>query len=810
MAIPSTARRRIRIRLRGIVQGVGFRPFVHNLARELRLGGYVSNSSAGLVAEVEGDAAALDRFVRTVTAEPPPLAWIQETEITEVEAVGEDAFAIRSSVAVAGEFALVSPDVATCADCFGDFTRPDDRRYGYPFTNCTNCGPRYTIVQDIPYDRPNTTMSVFPMCAECRAEYEDPDDRRFHAQPNACPECGPRVWGCSPTTSATIGNRSLGNCEEGGWQAEAPAPQGYESGDSKVGQTLSSVNPASRRGGGDEGAGSSAPLEEARRRLAAGEILAIKGLGGFQLACDARNPAAVARLRARKRRSDKPFAVMARDLAAVEEVCALTDADKAALSSPRRPILILPRWAALPEALAPGNRTLGVMLPYTPLHHLLFAGAPYSLLVMTSGNLSEEPIVVSNDEALARLGGVADWFLLHNRDIYMRVDDSVARVFAGRERVLRRSRGYAPHTLDLGRAVPELLACGGELKNAFCLTKGRHAILSQHIGDLENYETLVFFEETLANLKKLFRIAPRAVAHDLHPAYLSTKYALEIPDLPKIGVQHHHAHVASCMAENGLTGVVIGVAFDGTGYGPDGAIWGGEFLVAGYVGFERRGRLRYVPLAGGDAAIREPWRAALAYLEDALGRPARIEGVPEERAGVVRRMIAQGVNTVPTSSCGRLFDAVAAIIGLRREVTFEGQAAIELEAVADPGEQGRYPFEIEDGDLWQVDFRPAIERIAQEAAAGVARGAVAARFHNTLAAAVVETCRRIRGPAGPARVCLSGGTFQNVRLTESAAAGLQAAGFEVFLHSRVPPNDGGIALGQAAIAAERLQAGGPY
>ncbi len=776
----------MRIRLRGIVQGVGFRPFVHNLARELRLGGYVSNSSAGLVAEVEGDPAALDRFVRTVTAEPPPLAWIQETEIVELEALGEEAFSIRGSVAVAGEFALVSPDAATCADCFGDFTRPDDRRYGYPFTNCTNCGPRYTIVQDIPYDRPNTTMSAFPMCEACRAEYEDPDDRRFHAQPNACPECGPRVWGCSASIAC---DRSL----------TVAALKAHPSRD-REGAVAAAVSERVL----------SAPIEEARRRLAAGEILAIKGLGGFQLACDARNPAAVARLRARKRRSDKPFAVMARDPAAAEEVCTLTDADKAALSSPRRPILILPRWAALPEALAPGNRTLGVMLPYTPLHHLLFAGAPYSLLVMTSGNLSEEPIVVSNQQALERLAGVADWFLLHNRDIYMRVDDSVARVFAGRERVLRRSRGYAPHTLDLGRAVPELLACGGELKNAFCLTKGRHAILSQHIGDLENYETLVFFEETLANLKKLFRITPRAVAHDLHPAYLSTKYALEIPDLPKIGVQHHHAHVASCMAENGLTGVVIGVAFDGTGYGPDGAIWGGEFLVAGYAGFERRGRLRYVPLAGGDAAIREPWRAALAYLEDALGRPARIEGVPEERAGVVRRMIARGVNTVPTSSCGRLFDAVAAIIGLRREVTFEGQAAIELEAIAEPGETGRYPFEIEGGDLWQVDFRPAIERIAQETAAGVARGAVAARFHNTLAAAVVETCRRIRGPAGPARVCLSGGTFQNVRLTESAVAGLREAGFEVFLHSRVPPNDGGIALGQAAIAAELLQAGGPY
>jgi hydrogenase maturation protein HypF len=783
MALPLTTRRRIRILLRGIVQGVGFRPFVHNLARELGLGGYVTNSSAGLVAEVEGAPAVVDCFVRRVTGEPPPLAWIEASEIVEVEALGEEAFVIRGSVAVAGEFALISPDVATCADCFGDFTRPDGRRKGYPFTNCTNCGPRYTIVQDIPYDRPKTTMSVFPMCEACRAEYEDPADRRFHAQPNACPVCGPRLWGCLPITSSTTDNRSL----------TVAARQAIAIRD--------------RKGA----VGSSGALGEARRRLATGEILAIKGLGGFHLACDARNGEAVARLRARKRRSDKPFAVMARDLAAVEEVCAASDAERAALLSWRRPIVILRRAAAaLPDALTPGNRTLGVMLPYTPLHHLLFADAPYSLLVMTSGNLSEEPIVVSNGEALERLAGVADWFLLHDRDIYMRVDDSVARVFAGRERVLRRSRGYAPQTLDLGRAVPELLACGGELKNAFCLTKGRHAILSQHIGDLENYETLVFFEETLANLKKLFRVEPRAVAHDLHPQYLSTNYALDIPDLPKIGVQHHHAHVASCMAENGLAGEVIGVAFDGTGYGPDGAIWGGEFLVAGYGGYERRGRLRYVPLAGGDAAIREPWRAALAYLEDALGSPAHIEGVPEERVRVVRRMIAQGVNTVPTSSCGRLFDAVAAILGLRREVTFEGQAAIELEAIAEPGEEGLYPFEVESGALWQVDFRPAIERIAHEAATGVARGLVAARFHNTVSAAVVETCRKIRGEAGLGRVCLSGGTFQNVRLTESAAAGLQAAGFEVFLHSRVPPNDGGIALGQAAIAAEVLGKGGPY
>ncbi|MGO9231731.1 MAG: carbamoyltransferase HypF, partial [Bryobacteraceae bacterium] len=476
---------RLRIQLRGIVQGVGFRPFVHRLAEERQLGGWVLNSSAGLVTEVEGPRTALDSFVEAVRHQPPPLAWIQEMQVSEVAALGETAFVIRRSVASTGEFALVSPDVATCSDCFADFTDPSNRRYGYAFTNCTNCGPRYTIIRDIPYDRPKTTMAAFRMCAACQAEYEDPRNRRFHAQPNACAACGPRL---------------------------------------------------------------SAPVEEARRRLASGEVLAIKGLGGFHLACDARNREAVERLRASKRRSDKPFAVMVRDLAAAAALCHVPEAEQEALSGTKRPIVILRRVESvtLPHAIAPGNRTLGVMLPYTPLHYLLFVDAPYDALVMTSGNLSEEPIVVDNGEARQRLSQTADWFLTHDRDIYMRTDDSVVRVFEGRERVMRRSRGYAPQTLDLGREVPELLACGGELKNAFCLTKGRHAILSQHIGDLENYETLEFFQETLRNLKKLFRVEPRAVAHDLHPQYLTTKYALESTGLPSIGVQHHHAHIASC------------------------------------------------------------------------------------------------------------------------------------------------------------------------------------------------------------------------------------------------------------------------
>ena len=750
--------------MRGIVQGVGFRPFVYNLAQRLNLAGYVLNDSSGLIAEVEGEAAAIQAFLEALGTEHPPLAWIQDRAVTSLPPTGDGEFRIRPSVAETGRFALVSPDIATCAACLADCTDPLNRRYGYAFTNCTNCGPRYTIIRDIPYDRPHTTMAGFTMCEECRAEYENPADRRFHAQPNACAACGPAL---------------------------STAAQGEES-------------PSFARSGKLKHA---LPIAEAQRRLADGEILAIKGLGGFHLACDARNPGAVGRLRARKRRSDKPFAVMVGNLEAARDLCVVDDAAARALSGPRHPIVILPRreGAGLPDVIAPGNPTLGVMLPYTPLHHLLFRGgtgqeACPTALVMTSGNLSEEPIVVENHDARQRLGGVADWFLVHNRGIYMRADDSVVRMFEGEERVMRRSRGYAPETLDVGREMPELLASGGELKNVFCLTKGTHAILSQHIGDLENYETLVFFEETLANLRKLFRVTPRAVAYDLHPGYLSTKYALGLEELEKIGVQHHHAHIASCMAENGLAGEVIGVAMDGTGYGLDGAIWGGEFLLASYAGFERRAHLRYVPLAGGDAAVREPWRSALGYagaaerlLADAGGR------ISEQGLRVVERMIATGTNTVMTSSCGRLFDAVAALIGLRYEVNFEGQAAIELEAIVDPSCEERYQFDIGGEEL---DFRAMMERIVKERAAP---SLVAARFHNTLAAAIHEMCLRMRRESGIGRVCLSGGTFQNMRLLGLVARALRASGFELFLHRKVPPNDGGIALGQAVIAAQRMK-----
>jgi hydrogenase maturation protein HypF len=715
--------RRLRVRVAGVVQGVGFRPFVYRVARRLELAGFARNSSAGLVAEVEGAAVAVDRFVAAMVEEAPPLARVGAIDVEEMAVAGERGFAIRESVDASGEFALVSPDVATCEACRREVLNPGDRRYRYPFTNCTDCGPRYTIVEDIPYDRPNTTMRAFAMCAECRAEYDDPGDRRFHAQPNACPRCGPAV---------------------------------------------------------------SMEIAEVQLRLAAGEIVAIKGLGGFHLACDARNAAAVARLRARKRRSEKPFAVMGRDLAAVAAVCVVGEADRAALEGPEHPIVVMEQRESELAHCAPGNRTLGAMLPYTPLHVLLFDGAPYDVLVMTSGNLSEEPIVTSNEEARARLAGVADAFLTHDRDIHMRADDSVVRTFGGAPRVLRRSRGFAPRTIDLGRAMPEMLACGADLKNAFCLTKGTHAILSPHIGDLDNYETQWFFDETLGNLRRLFRVTPRLVAHDLHPQYASTRFALEMEGVERVAVQHHHAHVASCMAENGLDGDVIGVAFDGTGYGTDGRIWGGEFLVARYDGFERYDHIRYFPLAGGDAAVHEPWRAAVAFGHV----PA---DVAESSVRVVRRMIATGVNTVETSSCGRLFDAVAAIVGLRSVVTFEAQAAIELEMAADPAEDGAYPRE-------GLDFGSVMDALAADRSPV---GVRAARFHNTVAEAVAETVGRMRRETGLRRVCLSGGVFQNQFLLRRTVGLL--GGFEVFLQATVPANDGGIALGQAAVAGAILR-----
>jgi len=732
------------------VQGVGFRPWVYQLAQRHRLSGYVFNSTLGVTIEVEGQDEDLDRFESALRSEAPPLAEPGQIRVEHLEPSGYREFTIRDSEDAAGEFVLVPPDIATCADCLADLRDPANRRYRYPFTNCTNCGPRYTIIQEIPYDRPHTTMAGFRQCPDCEREYHDPSDRRFHAQPNACPACGPWV--------------EL-------WDAERMLAQ---------------------RAGAIEGT---------RRLLKEGAILAIKGLGGFHLACDAANDAAVGRLRQRKLRSGKPFALMAASLEKIAEFCQLAQEERAALSGTRRPIVLLERRPAsrISGAVAPGVPTLGVMLPYTPLHHLLFEGGEFDALVMTSANLSEEPIAYRNEEVAARLHPLADFFLLHNRAIQTRVDDSVVRIFEGRERLLRRSRGYAPRPIELGFAAREVLACGGELKNTFCLTKAHYAILSQHTGDLENLETLEFFEETLAHMKRFFRVEPRAVAHDLHPQYMTTRLALAMRGIEKIGVQHHHAHIAACMAENGLREKVLGVALDGTGYGTDGLIWGGEFLICDFAGFERRFHFRYVPLAGGDTAIRQPWRSALSYLKDAGldGAPA-LEAVPGGARRVVEAMLAGRVNTVDTSSCGRLFDAVSAILGVRLETTYEGEAAIELEALAAPGIADSYPYSVDDG---AIDFRETIRAIARDESSREVRSA---RFHNTVSAAVAETCRRIRARDGLNQVCLSGGTFQNVYLLSRTVQLLREEGFEVYTHAAVPPNDGGLSLGQAAIASRLL------
>jgi hydrogenase maturation protein HypF len=771
------------IHVRGIVQGVGFRPFVYKLATSLQLTGFVFNSSSGVSIEIEGSAASIDQFIDGMKLNPPPLAEIVELTVTEAAPVGDLGFNILASREEHGEFALVSPDAGTCDDCWRDFGDHANRRFGYPFTNCTNCGPRYTIIQDIPYDRAKTTMAGFIMCPACRAEYEDPADRRFHAQPNACAICGPSL--CLVPAGS-----SLADCS---FAEKNPLPT----------------------------------IRHARQLLRAGNILAIKGLGGFLLACDARNEAAIEELRRRKRRPAKPFALMARDLTSLRDICEISLEDENALQSLRRPIVVLPRLVnpstLLPEALAPANRTLGFMLPYTPLHYLLFSDSPdqpseFPTLVMTSGNLSEEPIVVANDEALQNLSGIADWFLLHNRDIATRVDDSVVRVFERRERVLRRSRGYAPQSIGLGVELQQVLAVGAELKNTFCLTCGRHAILSQHIGDLENYETMRFFEETLEKMKHIFKVSPQAIAHDLHPGYMSTRMALASPIERKFAIQHHHAHIASCMAENHLTGKVIGVAMDGTGLGTDGTIWGGEFLVADLAGFERRAHLRAVPLPGGDAAVRQPWRMALSYLRDSFGAQipdglACFHAIPAKQLELMDTILSRRIHTVETSSCGRLFDAVAALLGLASEVTFEGQAAIALEAIASNEVEDHYPFELDlresmVRELMVIDLRQTIAAIVRDIVARRPAPEISARFHNTLAAAIVAVCSRIQASDGLRRVCLSGGTFQNLFLLRRTVAELRRRGFEVFLHATVPANDGGLSLGQAVIASELLRIGG--
>ena len=783
--------RGLRVHITGIVQGVGFRPFVHALATRYALTGWVRNTSAGVDIEVDGTPTALDAFLQALKSKIPPLARIDDLQATWQAPNGFTTFEIVHSEAVAGAFQPISPDVSICLDCLRELFDPDDRRYRYPFINCTNCGPRFTIITDIPYDRPNTTMAPFAMCPDCAAEYNNPLDRRFHAQPVACPVCGPKV--------RLEYNQQMA---DGGWQMV-----------------------------GDEA------IFETQRLLAEGKIVAIKGLGGFHLACDATNAGAVGELRRRKLRVDKPFALMMPDLTTVEKHCFVNDAERELLEARARPIVLLDRRPESNTAreVAPGQDTLGVMLPYTPLHYLLMSADRYPLaaLVMTSGNLSEEPIATDNDEARQRLASLADAFLMHDRDIRTRCDDSVVRVPSDQSPVtypLRRSRGYAPDPVQLPFKAPPLLAAGAELKNTFCLTRERYAFLSHHIGDMENYETLRSFEDGVAHFERLFRIQPQVLAYDLHPNYLATRYALaraEHEGLPAIGVQHHHAHIAACMAEHGQTGErpVIGVAFDGTGYGDDGAIWGGEFLLADYRGYQRVAHLTYFPLPGGDAAIRQPARTALALLWSlSLDWDERLAAVVEfcaEDRTTLRTQLERKINTPLTSSMGRLFDATSALAGVRQVVNYEAQAAIEFEALADPCEQGAYQFEISDQAPATSDQSPSpiphplslsphplIAALIADVLKGVPIPTISARFHNGAADMIQRVCQKMRQSFGVSEVVLSGGVWQNIVLLKKTRERLQMDGFDVYVHRQVPANDGGLALGQAAVAVHKIKEGG--
>ncbi len=752
---------RCRLDIDGVVQGVGFRPFVFNLARRFGLAGFVTNTSRGVEIEVEGEAGRLAAFVAALPVEAPPQAVIDKLAKTPLAPTGERGFLIAPS-RVAGKAAtLIAPDLAVCPDCLRELFDPADRRYRYPFINCTNCGPRYSIVTGIPYDRPATAMRHFTMCPECQREYDDPGDRRFHAQPNACPVCGPKI-------RLVAGN-------------------------------------------GDELAGPPAAVAEAAERLRRDEIVALKGLGGFHLAVDAASEAAVARLRLRKRREEKPLALMVADLEAARRLVRLTMADEELLRSPAAPILLAPALAGhrLAAGIAPGSSQLGIMLAYTPLHHLLlrqFGG----VLVMTSGNLSEEPICIDNDEALARLAGIADVYLLHDREIYVRSDDSVLLRAGGAPRFLRRGRGYVPRPLSVGGEGMPVLAVGGELKDAVCLLREDRAFMGQHLGDLKNLAAYDFFRENIAHLLKIFEAEPELVVHDLHPDYLSTRWAKEEQERPTLGVQHHHAHLLSALAEHRAMGPAIGLIMDGTGYGTDNTIWGGEVLVGDARGFRRAGSFEPLPLPGGDAAVRAPWRTALGYLYVAhAGEVPQLPFLRGRQTEPVLGMLRQNFHCPKTSSCGRLFDAVAAMAGGRTEIAYEAQAAIELMEAAE-GRLG-VPFDWElaaDDDIFRIMLTPLLRQVAAEVRKGTDLGTVSRRLHGTLVAMLAGAAERVRTETGLNQVVLSGGVFNNQLLLEGLLEALREKGFMVLTHERLPAGDGGIALGQAVIGREYLKAGG--
>ena len=763
---------RSEILVRGIVQGVGFRPFVYNQASRRDLRGRVRNNTTGVLIEVEGNHGDIEKFVNDLKTNAPPLSTIESVECNHhLTPAHYSDFVILQSANEGEQFVPISADIGTCEDCVLELFDPHDRRYQYPFINCTNCGPRFTIIEDIPYDRAQTTMRDFEMCSACRAEYEDPSDRRFHAEPTACAGCGPQLYLLSS--------------------------DGFE-----VGREL----------------GTNAEIiDRVRDILLKGRILAIKGIGGFHLACDALSPEAVAELRTRKYREDKPFAMMAESVDIVSQHCFVSDAESQLLRSERRPILLLKKKpdSNIQSAVAPGVNAFGFMLPYTPLHHLLLRNLDRPL-VMTSGNVSNEPICYDDGDATKRLQKITDYFLLHDRRIHMRTDDSVVRVHNNREMIVRRSRGYAPAPIKTAfKFERQLLACGAELKSTFCLTRDNYAFLSHHIGDLENLETLGSFVEGIAHFKRLFHLEPEVVAYDLHPEYLSTKYALSGDDrLTRVAVQHHHAHIASCMADNQIDGEVIGVAMDGLGFGTDGRIWGGEFFVADFAAAERVAHLAYVPMPGGENAIRQPWRMAAVYLQQAFGdeflelKLPCVNGMERRGWPTLRVMAATGTNSPETSSMGRLFDAVSCILGVRDIVNYEGQAAIELEGIADRYCAEGYEFGLSPGDAGEIiDARNVVRRAVTDLLDGVPPATVSARFHLSVVRLVGDVAEKVRSERGLNRVVLSGGVFQNLFLLERTCAMLSTRGFQVITHSRVPTNDGGISLGQAAIANALIKSG---
>ena len=762
---------RAKIFVYGVVQGVGFRPFVDRFAQENHLTGWVLNSSSGVEIEVEGEKSDLELFIKGFAQAAPPLSLITHMEVSYLPPIGHTSFIIKKSIIKKNNFTLISPDVAVCRECLEELYDPHNRRYHYPFINCTNCGPRYTIIKDIPYDRQNTTMEKFTMCSACAKEYSDTNNRRFHAQPIACWDCGPKIW--------------------------------LEDLEKKIKVTD--------------------PIKRVNELLAQGKIIAIKGLGGFHLVCDGQNEKAVQNLREKKIREEKPFALMVKNLQDIQTFCFVSKEEEASLSSPKSPIVLLKKKnpSLIAPSVAPKSRHFGVMLPYTPLHSLIMEG--HFALVMTSGNISHEPIVISNKEADQKLKGIADFFLFHNRKIYTRSDDSVVFVNQGKESLLRRSRGYCPLPIHLSFPCSEILACGAELKNTICLSREKDAFVSQYIGDLENLETFRFFEHTVKKMKRVLKVNPQIIAYDMHPDYFSTKFAKEAPGFTRrIPVQHHHAHIAGCMAENNLSGKVIGISWDGTGYGPDDCVWGGEFLIADYSSFERIAHFCYLPLPGGHMAIKEPYRMALVYLMEAFGdkvlkqKIAFFHQIDKKTIWAIQETITKRINSPLTSSAGRLFESVAAIVGLRNKNSYEGQSAIELEYLASLGQEQKkevlYPYlirvinkkseqrEFEQSFTYEIDVIPMIRQIVMDVQNGLPSPIMAYRFHYTMAMICLDICMKIRKSRKINTVALSGGVFQNRLLTSLLLEKFNHEHFNCFIHQRVPANDGGISLGQLVIA----------